>query len=94
MEVFVDNMEDLCSMMCDNNVPKEKEQWWIFTFGSGQKYSGKFCKVYGTFNSARQKMFDHYGDNWAFQYTLDEWGEWLRKKPPYLPEETLLEKIK
>lgn len=76
------------------NVSAEQEQWWIFTFGSGQLHEGQFCKVYGTFTTARQKMFDHYGDNWAFQYSLKEWGEWLRRKPAYVPEETLLEKIK
>lgn len=93
MEIFVDNMEDLCGMMCDNIVPKEKEQWWIFTFGGGQKHEGYYCRVYGTFHSARQKMIDRHGKEWAFQYTLKEWNDWLERKPSYLPEETLLEEI-
>ena len=94
MEFEVNNAEDLCAMMCDNIVPKEKESWWIFTFGSGQEHAGYFVKVKGTFSSSRKKMFEKYGDMWAFQYSLEEWGEWLRRKPVYVPEEKLLEVIK
>lgn len=74
--------------------PKDQIGWWIFTFGQGQEHAGCIVKIQGTRTSSREKMFEKYGDKWAFQYSLEEWGEWLRKKPPYLPEEQVLEVIK
>ena len=94
MDFVTDSAEDLCAAMCDNVVPEEPIGWWVFTFGSGQKHEGYLVKIQGTRNSARKKMFENYGEDWAFQYSLEEWGEWLRKKPPYLPEEQVLEVIK
>lgn len=75
-------------------IANELERWWIFTFGSGQQYEGYFCKVYGTRLGSRDKMRKKYGNEWAFQYTLDEWGQWLRTKPSWIQEEQFLEKIK
>ena len=69
-------------------------QWFVFTFGAGQFNEGKFVKVYGTYSEARQKMVNKYDREWAFQYTLEEWTDWLAKKPKWLPVETLLEEIK
>ena len=51
----------------------DKENWWIFTFGSGQKHAGKYAKVYGTFETARKKMIQRHGLKWAFQYSESEW---------------------
>lgn len=48
------------------------EKWWIFTFGCGQEHAGHYVRFYGTFGEARQKMFDHFGDKWAFQYPEEE----------------------
>ena len=42
------------------------KQWWIFTFGSGQKHAGHYVKIQGTFNSARQRMIEEYGKAWGF----------------------------
>lgn len=69
------------------------EQWWIFTFGCGQKYEGKYVRIRGTYEQARAKMFERYGSEWAFQYSEEEWNDWLNRKPWYIPTETELEVI-
>lgn len=71
----------------------EEKQWYIFTFGYGRQYQNQYVKIYGTYNSARQKMFDKYGSAWSFQYTEEEWNKWENTRPPYLPIETMLEEI-
>jgi len=85
----VDNLEDMCAMMCDNRVPKEKPGWWYMTFGWTQKHAGFYVKIYGTFNEARKKMFDKYGREWSFQYSEDEWKSWVDSCPPELIEKEL-----
>ena len=70
----------------------EEKQWWTFTFGYGQKHQGKYVGIYGTYESARQKMFERYGSEWAFQYSEQEWKDWEDKRPEYIVE-ILLEKI-
>lgn len=74
------------------NIPCE-QQWWVFTFGSGQKHGGHYIKIYGTYSSARQKMVDKYGLAWGFQYSLDEWTEMEKDPKRFWPMETLLEVI-
>ena len=69
------------------------EQYWIFTFGCGQKHEGRYVKIFGTYGTAREKMVERYGLNWAFQYSEKEWKEWLERKPWYIPAETELETI-
>lgn len=69
----------------------EEDSKWIFTFGYGQKFAGKYVLVIGTYESARQKMIDHYGLEWAFQYSEEQWNDWMNRKPDYIPAETLLE---
>ena len=44
----------------------EEKQWWTFTFGDGQQHEGMYVEIYGTFESARRKMFERYGSEWAF----------------------------
>jgi hypothetical protein len=53
---------------------KEKKQNWYFTFGSGQPNDGKFIKFYGTFEEARQKMWDAFGAKWSMQYSEEQWN--------------------
>ena len=65
-------------------------EWYYFTFGVGQPHAGKFVKIRGTFEESRQKMFDKYGDRWAFQYSE---VEWRRYKSIHVDTETLLEVI-
>lgn len=54
----------------------EEKKTWIFTFGSGQPYEGKFVRIHGTYGEARDKMFSLFGDTWAFQYSEEEWEDW------------------
>lgn len=55
-------------------------KWWIFTFGVGHEFGGKYVRIYGTFETARDKMFEIYGKNWAFQYSEEDW-ERFEKDP-------------
>ncbi len=50
---------------------------WIFTFGSGQPNAGHYVKISGDYDSARQEMIDRYGLEWAFQYSEQEWNDWV-----------------
>ena len=70
----------------------EEKQWWTFTFGYGQEHEGMYVKIYGTYDFARKKMFEQYGQEWAFQYSEEEWQEWEQRRPMYIVE-TLLNKI-
>lgn len=70
----------------------ETKQWWTFTFGCGQQHEGMYVRIYGTLNSARRKMFERYGSEWAFQYSEREWRNWEDRRPKYI-RETLLEEI-
>ena len=71
----------------------QNKQYWIFTFGSGQKHEGYYVKINGTYGEAREKMFDRYGEEWSFQYSEEQWDNWLKTKPEWIPEESLLEII-
>ena len=68
----------------------EERRWWIFTFGSGQKHAGHYVRFFGTFDEARQQMFDAYGRDWCMQYTEEQWNDWLNRKPDWIPAETEL----
>ena len=72
------------------SVAEELEQDWIFTFGCGQKHSGHYVKIFGTFDSARAEMFRRYGDEWCMQYTADEFFK-NNNTPQYLKETELIE---
>lgn len=69
------------------------DRYWIFTFGSGQQHAGYYVKIRGTFDEARAKMFEKYGEDWSFQYSEEKWNEWERSRPPYVPIEKELEVI-
>lgn len=53
---------------------------WVFTFGIGQRLGGRCVRIKGTYEEARQKMVDVFGNKWAFQYAASQWDEW--KKDP------------
>jgi len=59
------------------------EQFWYFTFGSGQKYAGHYVKIKGTFSSARKEMFARFGAGWSFQYSEQEWADWCKNAMTY-----------
>ena len=65
------------------------DETWIFTFGVGQQHEGKYVRIRGTYGEARQKMFDLFGDKWAFQYSEKEWIDWENRRPSYLVETEL-----
>lgn len=54
-------------------------QNWIFTFGCGQPHEGYYVKIYGTYSEARKEMIDRYGKQFAFQYTEEEWADWVKE---------------
>ena len=96
MTIEIDSLEEMCDLMCNNKIPEKKkpeERWWIMTFGHGQEHAGYYVKVWGTFSSARQKMIKKYGTAWAFQYSLDDWVDWVAQAPQYMPIEKELEVI-
>lgn len=55
---------------------RNTEDWWIFTFGCGQKHGGYYVKIKGSYDQAREKMFKKYGKDWCFQYSLEEWQKY------------------
>lgn len=67
----------------------DDRQWYVFTFGSGQRYAGRYVKFFGTYNEARQQMIDLFGFEWAFQYSQYEWDDWVKRVPPYMVETEL-----
>lgn len=69
------------------------KEWWIFTFGCGQKHAGHYVKISGTFAEARKKMFEKYGDEWCFQYSEEEWEKMKNDKNRWWSMETELEVI-
>ncbi len=76
----IETENELCDLMCNNNLRKPKvveykepEQWWVFTFGVGQPNGGHYVKFFGTHESARAQMVEHFGRVWSFQYTAEEW---------------------
>ena len=74
-EFEVNTLEEMCDLMCDNNIPGQFEcKNWIFTFGCGQQHAGHYVKIFGTFESARAEMCERYGDKWAFQYTEEQFN--------------------
>lgn len=72
----------------------EEKQWWIFTFGCGQRHEGKYVKIYGTYSEARNKMFDKYGKEWGFQHSEKEWESFKNDPNRWWPMEEELEVIK
>lgn len=50
---------------------------WVFTFGCGQKYPGKYVVYEGTFSEAREQMLRDYGADWCGQYSESQWKTWL-----------------
>ena len=58
----------------------EVKQIWRFTFGCGTDKAGYCQPILGTYSEARKKMFEMYGEHWAFQYSEQEW-ERIRDMP-------------
>jgi hypothetical protein len=65
----------------------EPTQEWIFTFGAIHENHGKCVRIKGTYDSARSKMFELYGDRRAFQYSSEAWQQMIDDKSRYWPME-------
>ena len=78
---FYGEIEVKCSSCKSINVfgASSKPQWWIFTFGVGQKNEGKYVRIFGTWASARMEMIDKYSMNWSRQYSEAEWNSWKNR---------------
>jgi hypothetical protein len=50
----------------------EEVRDWIFTFGCGQGYAGRYVVIHGTFESAREEMVRRHGQVWSMQYRTQE----------------------
>ena len=91
-EVVINSLEEMCDLMCDNKLPKEKPQWFMFTFGVGQKHGGHYVRIFGTWESSREEMIRRYGTEWCWQYTEKKWKEMLSdKNRKWTPETELKE---
>lgn len=64
-------------------VQDDKRIWWYFTFGCGQLHAGHYVRIFGTFGEARKEMFSRYGGAWAFQYSEQDWLEWVEECRTY-----------
>lgn len=50
----------------------EERRDWVFTFGCGQPYAGRYVVINGTFEGARARMFEMHGQMWSMQYRTKE----------------------
>ena len=70
---------------------------FYFTFGSCETHAHPGCVqpiIAEDYGSARQAMFQEYGDKWAFSYTEEEWeAAKLRASKMAMPFELELEPI-
>lgn len=69
------------------------EEYWFFTFGSGQEHEGKYVKIRGTWAYAREEMYRRYANRWAFQYSEKEWKDMENDPERYWSMETELEVV-
>ena len=60
---------------------------WIFTFGYGQPNAGHYVKIFGTIGEAREEMMSRFGTKWAFQYSEEEWNEYVEEFKGKVPIE-------
>lgn len=66
----------------------DKHTEWIFTFGHGQPFQGKYVRIEGEYMDARNQMYNIFGDKWGFQYSIDEWRKMENDKDRMYPLET------
>lgn len=47
---------------------------YVFTFGIGMPLAGHYIRIQAeSYGAARQRMFELYGTEWAFQYYAEDW---------------------
>ena len=55
---------------------------FIFTFGIGMPLAGYYVRSKArSYGAARMKMFEIFGEKWAFQYEASYWDTILAYKP-------------
>jgi hypothetical protein len=60
--------------------PVEEPQDWYFTFGSGQPHEGHYHVIHDTYEGARVKMNQRFGNKWSMTYKsaeeagVERWG--------------------
>lgn len=73
--------DDVCGYLTAEDVIERYEEGlktYVFTFGSGRKNAGHYVKIKARdWNTARAKMISCFGEEWAFQYSLDVWQDWV-----------------
>ena len=55
----------------DPAVTREKSNWY-FTFMFKQEHRNRYVKFYDTYMGARESMQMAFGDQWAFQYSEED----------------------
>lgn len=76
-----------------------KEQFWVFTFGQSEEIYGdrakKAVRIFAdSYGDARQKMYERYGDKWAFQYSAKEWEKFENDPERFWYLEEIAEEIR
>ena len=76
-----------------------KEQSWVCTFGQSTETYGdranKAVRVFAnSYGEARQKMFERYGNKWAFQYSAEEWERFENDPERFWYLEEIVEEIR
>ena len=52
---------------------REAVREYVFTFGVGDpENAGRFVRIRGTYDGARQQMFARFGKSWGFQYRSED----------------------
>ena len=66
---------------------------WIFTFccGHDHQHHGRFVRIEADdYGSAREKMIGMFGNDWAFQYTEEEYAKAMARLPEFFREKELI----
>lgn len=75
-----------------NDENKKKGEKWYFTFlGNDPVHTNHVQPIVAEdYIAAREIMFEHYGNSWGFQYSIERWHEWCLMRPEYYPVEVEL----
>ena len=82
-EEFVE--QDVQCVECAQSVPAEwpsktEMNVYYFTFGCDQKHEGEVQPIHANnMMVARNKMFELFGEAWAFSYSEEEWNKWKKQ---------------
>jgi hypothetical protein len=64
------------------------------TFGDGQPNGGCVLPILAEdMHQARSYMFETYGPSWCTSYTEEQWNDWKKRAPFYVPIEKELPEV-